>query len=123
MKLINYGDERNFVIRPAQVLGLTREFRIKPEIKDVYMAIKCIKQIINVDIPSYLIKKIILMDEVKNGLIAYSSKKDPKDVLAKNIHFCLRRNELSQYFTPFLGYDRFKTPLREIPLQDEFPAK
>ena len=55
LKLLNYGQEQNFIIRPAQILGITNRIQDK-KLMDVYSCIKCLKVVFNLKISYYLIK-------------------------------------------------------------------
>lgn len=63
MKLLHYGPEDNCIVRPAQVLNVEDFSRFPKEIKEVYCTLKYIKSVLNVDIKSYLLKKVILRNE------------------------------------------------------------
>ena len=117
MKILHYGKgPNNFIIKPMQILGVTKEFKSNPEIKDIYCFIKCIKSCLDVNINSYFLKKVILSDEVKKDLILYDSNIDKKEALARNIHFTLNMDDLRPYFENVIGYYKYKEPLNEIPL-------
>ena len=59
MKLVNYGSDKSFIIRPGQRLDLTI---FSSQILAIsYAYIKCLKTIFKVDIDSYSIKKVLLL--------------------------------------------------------------
>ena len=62
MKIVNYGESQNFIIRPAQQLAI---HELLDGIKELYCDLKCLKIILDVDVSSYFIKKVILTDEIK----------------------------------------------------------
>ena len=59
-KLFSFAEQsQHFIIKPGQMLGPTEQFKDFPQIKEVYTLIKCLKDVLNVDIPSYLVKKVM----------------------------------------------------------------
>ena len=64
MKLLHFGEESNFIIRPAQRLEIT-QFGEYKNLKQCYCYIKYLKSIGNIDISSYFIKKVLLTDKMK----------------------------------------------------------
>ena len=57
-KLLNYGARDNFIVRPAQQMEL-QQFK-RADLKAVYCSVKCLKDLLGIDIKSYFIKKVIL---------------------------------------------------------------
>ena len=81
MKILHYhpteDKDSNVILRPAQRLKITEEFNSKPELKDVYVYLKCIKDILGLKVDSYFIKKVLLTSEVLYGLRVWDQ--DDKD--------------------------------------------
>ena len=123
MKILHYGDGgKNFLIRPIQQLGVAT-FEENKQLKDVYCHIKCLKTILDIDVNSYFIKKVLLTKAVKNKV---KSKKrldghliDPdneKKLLMKNLHYCLNHAELESKFNHKIDYVLWDKNDQVIPL-------
>ena len=65
MKLLHFGQENNFIIRPAQLLGVTSAFSGNETLRKCYARIKCLKSLLNINLNSYFVKKVLLTDEMK----------------------------------------------------------
>ena len=68
MKLLHFGTDKVFIIRPAQLLAVTSEFEENKLLKEFYCWIKCLKSLLCIDISSYFIKKVILTNEMKGKI-------------------------------------------------------
>lgn len=73
MKLVNYGESRNFIIRPAQQLAI---HELGGGVKELYCDLKCLKTLLDVDVNSYFIKKVVLTDEISS-----KAKKNPNRIV------------------------------------------
>ncbi len=64
LKLLHYGSENNYVIRPAQMLRVV-DFSGYPTLcKEVYCIMKYLKTVLKVDVKSYFLKKVVLRKEI-----------------------------------------------------------
>ena len=127
MKILHYGDGgKNFLIRPIQQLGI-ETFAENKQLKDVYCHIKCLKAILDIDVSSYFIKKVLLTKEVKDKfknkmkLHEYSMdvKRDQfreETELMENLHYCLNLQELRSKFNHIIDYGKWGKYSLEIPL-------
>ena len=104
VKLINYdeGRRRNFLIKPVQILGIT-EYIGDELIMKCFSAIKCFKSAFGVDVKSYLIKKIILTDEMK-GKIA----KNGEENWQESVFEVLKHPELIDSFNRNAAFNKWK---------------
>ncbi len=68
IKLLNYHPDWNYVIRPGQGLS-TKELRTNLVLRDVYIHVKTLKSLWSVDVKSYVIKKIILSEAMKEQIL------------------------------------------------------
>ena len=123
MKILHYGEGgKNFLIRPIQQLGVAA-FEDNKQLKDVYCYIKCLKTILDIDVNSYFIKKVLLTKAVKNKLKSknqlYGHLMDPynkKELLKKNLHYCLNHAELKSKFNHKINYGEWDKTHQDIPL-------
>jgi hypothetical protein len=63
IKLLHYGPKHNYMIRPGQEMEITTVFDEHPRIKRTYCQMKLVKDIYNVNVKSFFIKKVILRKE------------------------------------------------------------
>ena len=98
MKLINYGSEKNFLIRPAQQLEI-HQFEKQDEMKKAYRYIKCLKKILKVDLSSYFIKKVLLSNTMRRKLM--------DDLMPKNVYTALQHPDLKVIFEKVIDYDQW----------------
>ena len=64
IKLLNYGDENNYIIRPAQEMQV-QDFQSNQILKGAYLRIKALNTILKAGVKSYLVKKILMLPEFK----------------------------------------------------------
>lgn len=63
LKLLHYESIQNYIIRPAQMLNVVDFSDYPREIRDIYIMLKYLKEALNINIKSYLLKKIVLRKE------------------------------------------------------------
>ena len=98
MKAINFRqEENNFVIRPAQQLAIASTFDSEPFLKDVYCRLKYLKATLKVDISSYLIKKILLTDKMKEICA--------KNAWFESVWFVLQHPDIKAHFKHIVAYE------------------
>ena len=99
MKLLHFGGENNFIIKPAPLLGVTSIFKESEPLKNCYIRMKYLKDILKVDLNSYFIKKVLLTDEMK----AKAKKQSDFELFEA----CLNHPDLRHKFKPF--FDKRKS--------------
>ena len=108
MKLLHYEKENNFIIRPAQQLAVTSELEKNARLKHVYCEIKSLKSLLDVDISSYFVKKVLLTEEMKlkikgSGVQAY-------------LYTALQHPDLKDKFDQIIDYGMWRENDWEIPI-------
>ncbi len=63
LKMLHFYSQNNFVIRPAQLLNVVDFSGYPLAVKEVYFGMKYLKHSLDVDIQSYLMKKVVLRRE------------------------------------------------------------
>lgn len=119
MKILHYGRGKNFVIRPAQQLAITSEFESNYQLKMVYVHIKAVKTIYEANVSSYLIKKLLLTEEIKNGINVGENidRGTENKLLEENLHFCLNQHDFKEMFKDIIDYAEYKSPSAQIPIK------
>ena len=69
MKILHYGPYNNNIIRPGQILDVKTFNTDDARLKGVYLCAKTMVKLLGRDIKSYLLKKIILLDDMKRTLL------------------------------------------------------
>ncbi len=69
MKILHYGPYNNSIIRPGQILDVKTFSAGDAKLKGVYLGAKTMVKLLGRDIKSYLLKKIILLDDMKRTLL------------------------------------------------------
>ena len=91
VKLLNYDLKDNHIIRPGQVLDIG-ELRTNAKLKKVYTCLKAVKDLLGISTRSFTIKKVMLLEEVKETL------RNPEMLLDEAMFFVVSRPELSDEF-------------------------
>ncbi len=65
-KILHYGPEDNAIIRPAQILDVADFKKFPKETRQVYCIMKYLKDTLKVQVKSYLLKKVVLLDQFVN---------------------------------------------------------
>ena len=115
MKLINYGLDDKFIIRPAQQLEITK-FEKSVEIKHIYCYVKCLKTLLNVDLSSYFIKKIILTDKMVE-------KGRDNIYISEGIYDVLSHPDVKAKFEEFIDYEKWTRYDNTVPIKGEKLSK
>ena len=68
LKLINYGEEDNYIIQPAQEMNV-QDFQSNEILRLAYVNFKALKTVLGADVKSYLAKKIFLLPEYKRKAV------------------------------------------------------
>ena len=97
MKLLNYGSEKNFLIRPAQQLEI-HHFDQDKKLKATYCQLKCLKMMLKVDLSSYFIKKVLLSNRMQEKLQINSFN---------DIYEALQHPDLRATFNPVICYQEW----------------
>ena len=112
MKLVHFGRERNFIIRPAQRLQMSN-FEKDQDLKDTYCKVKSLKYLLNIDISSYFIKKVILTEEMMRKIKSCSYSLD-------KIFEVLSHQDLKPKFAEIIDFEQWSKDSNHIPiLQDK----
>ena len=109
IKLINYGNEHNYIIQPAQHLDVT-DFDDKWDLKQCYCMIKALKFYLDIDVSSYLIKKILLSKEFKG-------KKERVTSIEKVVYEAFCHPELKKEFSKFIDFEKWTGDNLEVTLR------
>ena len=105
-KLVNYGeDKNNFIIKPAQILGISKHIEDK-NLMNIYACVKCIKGAFGVDISSYLIKKILMTNEMQ-GKIAQNGVENWR----KSVFDVLQHPDLKEHFGRYDAFLKWRQKL------------
>ena len=73
IKILNYGESNNIIIRPGQNLEVANEFDSEEQgelLRNVYTHAKALREVLRLNIKSYFLKKILLQDETKKVIKA-----------------------------------------------------
>ena len=104
-KLFSFSkEEDNFILKPGQLLGPVKEFDDIPLLKDVYICIKGLKDVLGVDLPSYLVKKVLFKDTTK-ALARQSQLKDYP--LRAMLFITLNLNEIKPAFVNLIDWKEY----------------
>ncbi len=77
IKLLNYRPQRNHIIRPSQPMRVHEEFRRHGgRLHQVYVHLKALRSILDVRVTPYVIKKVVLCDEVKESVVGSDVRLD-----------------------------------------------
>ena len=107
VKLLNFGPDRNFIIRPFQQLGVTKEFGENEALKAVYCQIKCMKELLGAEkISSYFIKKVLLSKAMKEKMKG----------LTNDIFLALQHPDLREKFEKVIDYEKWDKDEIIIPI-------
>ncbi len=112
IKLLNYGKTHNFIIHPAQRMQI-ETFNTDPKMKYLFCVIKYLKTVLKVDLSSYFIKKVILLETFREAMEQYEQF---EWVMVK---LALTETVLKPYFENLIDFDRWKPEKRDkrIPLK------
>ncbi len=102
VKVLNYGHGDTHIIRPAQVTEVRELGRHGDKLRRVYARLKAARDLLRIaDAKSYLIKKVVLLDEVKDAVL------DPDMPLDEAMLAVASHPELKTKFDARLDLDRW----------------
>ena len=105
IKLFSYTDSNHhFILRPGQVLHSFAQFEEFPQLKAVYIYLKALKDIFDLDIKSFLIKKVCLKSETK----ALTKELVTKNPTFELLHKVLNLNDLKPMFEKVIDYAKYE---------------
>ena len=116
IKLLNYGESKNFVIRPGQKFQIEKFFADKENGKELselaltFCRIKAIRKILGVKVSPYFIKKVILTDDIRSKISA-------QNCCCENIYNVLEHPDLKFAFKHMIDYDKWKKCHKKIPIR------
>ncbi len=111
MKLLHYGDENNFIIRPAQRMQIETFFK-NEKMKKLYCYLKGIKSALKVNVSSYFIKKVLMLEKFQKEMNKYD--KFHNDMIRK----ALTDTVLKRYFDSKINFEKWHTHYKNfIPLK------
>ncbi len=116
MKLLNYGSQNNFIIRPGQIKDDRQakseqhhpELKIEQIVNEVYITIKGLKSILCVDVDSYFIKKVVRLEEVTRMILDQDAAKMG---LPRKVFDVLDLPELRGYFENVIDFKGWQEKL------------
>jgi hypothetical protein len=100
IKLLNYGPESNYVIRPCQEMRV-ENFQDSPKLKEIYQHMKALKEILSVDVKSYFLKKVSLLPEFK------TKARVPEASTMELLYDVLSYPDLKRRFAKQIDYERW----------------
>ena len=122
IKILNFDRSMNYIIRPGQVMHIN-EFDEHKKLKKVYIHAKAMKDMMDVDIKSYMIKKVILLDEMKEAILK-------EDVLLDEALFlALYHSELRNAYKEKVRFKSWENKIERrkrlgsIDIDQEIPTK
>ena len=105
VKLLNYSEEDNHVVRPGQIMSV-HEVRGGGKLRDVYICVKAAKELLRVNAKSYLIKKIVLTQEMKRKIL------HPDMGLSEALWEVMSHAELRKKFGAKVDLKKWKAKIR-----------
>ncbi len=100
IKLLNYGENQNCIIHPAQKLKID-SFGKHENLKKLYCVIKALKTMLSIDLSSYFIKKVILLKEFRKSI---KTHKKFEWVMVKR---AITETALKPYFENIIDFERW----------------
>ena len=110
IKILNYGNVDNCIIRPAQEMTV-QDFQSNEILQQAYLHIKALNTVLGVGAKSYMVKKVLLLQDNKNLAVRGSvMSAEQKRILWQNLVFVvLNHKDLKKYFAKKIDYDRWKS--------------
>jgi hypothetical protein len=110
LKNINCSLDQNYFVRPGQYLG--REKFKSEEHKKIYLRIKALKTILDIELDNYMLKKLLLKPiELRTDIL-------PSDFISDFFHDVMCQPELREKFESRIAYEFWpKRACRSIPLK------
>ena len=105
MKLLHFGNDHNFIIRPAQFLGVSSAFLNDQKLKKCYARLKCLKTLLNVSLNSYFVKKVLLSDDMRG--------KTENQSEFELLKACLNHSDIRHKFKAIIDYKTLETSLED----------
>ncbi len=124
MKLLNYGSESNYIIRPGQIKDDRQakavrqhpQKKIEEVINEVYISIKGLKSILGVDVDSYFIKKVVRLKEITHMILDLDAAKVG---LPRKVFDVLDLPELRDHFKKVIDYKGWQEKLEGEAFNDD----
>jgi hypothetical protein len=92
IKLLHYGPRHNYMMRPGQEMEITTVFDEHPRVKRTYCQMKLLKDIYDIKVKSFFMKKVILREE----FIAFSKTNEITD--GRLLYEALSHSDLKSKF-------------------------
>ena len=112
VKLLNYADDHNYIIRPAQVMAV-HDFMSKDILRQAYLHIKALNVVLGSSVKSYMVKKILLLPEFKHFEIAEKQQhlrdKQKTKIWQQLVFDVMQHYELKKHFQTKIDYALWKT--------------
>ena len=96
LKLLHYGSDDNYIIRPGQKIDATDDFKEYPLLKKVYICIKGLKDLLEVPAKSYFVKQVVLLPQYKTKAEELAKQGQPE--LNEMIYEVLSHPDLKRLF-------------------------
>ena len=104
--MLSFSDpNRHFIIKPGQLLGPVKLFQEVPQLKQIYVLIIGLKDVLGVGLPSFLLKKVICSDQSKS----LGKHTGPNDSIEPLLYKILCTNELKPKFTEHVDYKMYNS--------------
>lgn len=116
LKLLHYGSENNYIVRPAQILNIVDFSGYPKGIKDVYCNMKYIKTALNVDIKSYFMKKVLIRNEFVARVESGGREID-------HLFEAMSYPEIRKAFEKRIDYDRWREQMKYSSSEKGLPVK
>ena len=119
IKLLHHGPTNNCIIRPAQIMQIQNEFIDNPVMRLIYCYMKCLKHILEVDIKSYFLKKVLLRNEFKSNIELHlqSANAQAKPVFLNGTLFdVMSFPDIRVKFESKIDFKKWNQSLDEIPI-------
>lgn len=125
-KLLHHGTENNWIIRPAQVMKIQKVFMESPYLKSIYVHLKTLKLVLNINIKSYFLKKVLLRKEVTKMINSFqrSDNTYEESKLINGLLFeIMSFPEVKVHFEGKIDFAKWKTNFgntQQIPIKAEY---
>ena len=109
IKLLNYSDENNYIIRPAQEAGIA-DLQSNKVLLQTYLHIKALKSVLQIEAKSYMVKKVLFLPEFSKRARAGNLLEDPKKLKTewqKLLFDVLNYPELRKSFGTKIDYEKW----------------
>ena len=118
IKILNYGNQNNFIIRPAQEMKV-QVFQTNSILRQAYIHIKALKMVLGTDAKSYMVKKVLLLPQFDSLVTEgekLTSETQRRQCWMNLVYDVLNYPDLKKEFRKRIDYDKWTREDRNIPL-------